>query len=166
MARVAWGLAWALLFRFSPRLPGFWAWRRFLLRCFGATVGRGVRVYPSARIWAPWNLTLGDRSLIGADCDIYSVAPVSLDAGAWVSQYSYLCTASHEFREPGRPMTCRSIHIGADAWVAADVFIGPGVNVGPGATVGARSSVFKDVAPRSVVGGNPARPLKRRRAGR
>jgi putative colanic acid biosynthesis acetyltransferase WcaF len=165
-ARAAWGLVYALLFRFSPRFPGFWAWRRLLLRCFGATVGRGVMVYPSARIWAPWHLTLGDHSLVGADCDIYCVAQVTLDPGAWVSQYSYLCTASHDFRDPGRPMTCKPIHVGADAWVAADAFIGPGVNVGSGAIVGARSSVFKDVRPGTVVGGNPARPLVGKRARR
>jgi len=54
------------------------------------------------------------------------------------------------------------IELGARSWIAADVFVGPGVCIGEGAVVGARSAVFRDVEPWTVVGGNPARFLKRR----
>ena len=159
MARGLWGLTWALLFRPSPRWPGFWAWRRLLLRLFGARVGQGAMVYPSARIWAPWNLTLGKRCRIGPDCDVYSVDSIVLEEGAWVSQYSYLCSASHDPRLPGRPLISGPILIGKEAWVAADVFIGPGVNIGAHAVVGARASIFKAVEAWTIVAGNPARVI-------
>ena len=158
--RVVWGIVWAFLFRPSPRV--FHAWRRFLLRLFGAQIGRGVRVYPSARIWAPWNLRMRDHSWLGPDVDCYCVAPVEIGANAVVSQYSYLCTASHDYELPTFPLVAAPIILHAGAWIAADAFIGMGVTIGEGAVVGARASFFKDVEPWWVVGGNPARVIKRR----
>jgi putative colanic acid biosynthesis acetyltransferase WcaF len=54
------------------------------------------------------------------------------------------------------------IIIGASAWVAADAFVGMGVAIGEGAVVGARASVYKDVEAWTIVGGNPARYIKKR----
>jgi putative colanic acid biosynthesis acetyltransferase WcaF len=160
LARVAWGVAWALLYRPTPKL--FHAWRRMVLRCFGARLARGVVVHPSARIWAPWNLRMGEFSCLGPWVDCYCVAPVRIGAHATVSQYSFLCTASHDMERADMPLITAPIEIGDGAWVAADVFVGPGVKVGEGAVLGARSTVFKDVAPWTVVAGNPARVLRRR----
>jgi putative colanic acid biosynthesis acetyltransferase WcaF len=83
--------------------------------------------------------------------------------GSWatVSQYSFLCTATHDYHDPLMPLITAPIAIGARAWVAADVYVGPGVTIGEGAVVGARSSVYRNVEPWTVVGGNPARILKK-----
>ena len=94
--------------------------------------------------------------------DCYAVDSITLESYATVSQYSFLCTAGHDYSVPGMPVITAPIRIGPRAWVAADVFIGPGVTVGEGAVVGARASVFRDVEPWSVVGGNPARLIKKR----
>jgi putative colanic acid biosynthesis acetyltransferase WcaF len=161
LARWTWGLAYAFLFRPSP-IPCH-AWRRSILRLFGARVGRGAHPYPCCRIWAPWNLTLGDHSCLGNGAECYSVAPVTLGAHATVSQGSQICTATHDYNDPAFPLVSRPVSIGPRAWVAAEAFIGPGVNVGEGAVVGARAVVVKDVPPRAVVAGNPARIVKWRR---
>jgi putative colanic acid biosynthesis acetyltransferase WcaF len=158
--RLIWGIAWLLLFRPSPRT--FHVWRRSLLRLFGAKIGRRVRIYPSAHVWAPWNLEMGHFSCLGPQVDCYCVAPIRIEAHAVVSQYSYLCSASHDHELANLPLISRPIVIGEGAWIAADVFIGMGVTVGAGAVVGARASVFKDVEPWIVVGGNPARFIKTR----
>jgi putative colanic acid biosynthesis acetyltransferase WcaF len=60
------------------------------------------------------------------------------------------------------PLTKQPIVVGNDAWICADAFVGPGVVVGEGAVVGARAAVFEDVPSWSIVGGNPARLIKRR----
>lgn len=159
-ARLMWGITWLLLFRPSPRV--FHGWRLSLLQLFGAKIGRGVRVYPSAQVWAPWQLEMGDFSCLGPQVDCYCVAPIRIEAHAVVSQYSYLCSASHDYEQPDLPLITRPIVIGEGAWVAADAFVGMGVTVGTGAVVGARASVFKDVEPWTVVGGNPARFIKKR----
>src|ERR1039458_9581709 len=89
MLRGLWGIVWLVSFRPTPR--PFHAWRRFLLRLFGAKIGRGAKVYQSAQIWAPWNLTMADSAVIGPDVDCYCVAPISIGEETTVSQYCYLC---------------------------------------------------------------------------
>lgn len=160
MGRVLWRTVWLLFFRPSPRV--LHGWRRVLLRLFGARLGYKARVYPSAIIWAPWNLEMGEHSCLGDYVDCYSVDRITLGPHATVSQYSYLCSAGHDYTDPRMPLTTAPITIAQGAWVAADVFIGPGVTVGDGAVVGARSSVFKNVAPWTVVAGNPVRVIKQR----
>jgi putative colanic acid biosynthesis acetyltransferase WcaF len=101
---------------------------------------------------------MGPESCLADDVDCYCVAPIRLGAHATVSQYSYLCSASHDYRAD-MGLVIAPIVIEAEAWVAADVFVGPGVTIGMGAVVGARSTVMGDVEPWSVVAGSP--PLRR-----
>ena len=160
LARAVWGVAWALLFRPTPRVLN--GWRRLLLRAFGARIGRGAVVHASVRVWAPWNLEMGPYSCLGEHVDCYAVTKVRLGAYATVSQYSFLCTASHDLDSPDMTLTTSPISIGDHAWVAADAFVGPGVALGEGAAVGARSSVFRNVPAWTVVAGSPARMIRLR----
>lgn len=161
VARILWGLAWVVLYRPSPR-PLFF-WRRGLLRCFGAEIGRNAHPYPSCRIWAPWNLRMAEDSCLADGVDCYCVAQIVLGVSAIVSQGSMLCTATHDFNDPEFKLVTRAISIGDQAWIGARAFIGPGVSIGNGAVVGAASAVFRDVPEWTVVGGNPAKPIKERR---
>jgi putative colanic acid biosynthesis acetyltransferase WcaF len=158
--RAIWYIVWISLFRPSPR-PFFW-WRRFLLRLFGAKIAEGVRVYGTAKIFYPPTLTMDAFSILGPDVDCYCVDKVHIGHHAVVSQYSFLCTASHDYRKPDLPLITAPIKIENQAWIAADSFIAPGVTIGEGAVVGARSSVYRDVPSWVVVGGNPASKLKDR----
>ena len=160
LARLLWRVIWGLLFRPSPD----WAngWRVLLIRLFGGHAGHHCCVRPSCRIWAPWNLYMGDYACLGADVDCYNVARVEIGGHATVSQYAFLCTASHDVTDPHMELVVAPIRIGAGAWVAARTFVSPGVTVGEGAVVGACSVVMKDVLPWMVVAGNPARKIKER----
>jgi putative colanic acid biosynthesis acetyltransferase WcaF len=82
---------------------------------------------------------------------------------AIVSQQAMLCTATHDYNDPEFKLVSKPIVIGQRAWIGARAFVGPGVTVGEGAVVGATSSVFRDVAEWTVVGGNPASFLRQRR---
>ena len=157
--RVLWTFAQPL-FRFSPR-PCF-GWRRFLLRCFGAKIGRSVHVYPSATIYFPWHLEAGDESAIGEHVFIYNLGRVTLGSRVTISHRAHLCAGTHDHTKPDFPLLRPPIVIGSDAWICADAFVGPGVTVGEGAIVGARAVAMKDVKPRSIVVGNPARESKKR----
>lgn len=160
LARALWNGVWLLLYRPSPTL--LHGWRRFLLRLFRAKVGRGAHPYPSAKIWAPWNLDMGDHSCLSHYVDCYCVARVTLGAQTTVSQYSFLCTASHDYTDPAMPLTTAPITLGDRVWVTADVFVGPGITIGDGAVITARSSVFHDIEPWTVAAGNPAHTIKPR----
>lgn len=157
--RVFWGLA-KPLFRFSPRIC--FGWRRFLLRAFGAKIGRGARIYNSAVIYMPWNLMIGSQSAIGEWALVYNLGPVRIGNMSTVSQRAHLCAGTHDYTYPALPLLKPPITIGDQAWICADAFVGPGVSVGEGAVVGARAVVTKDVEPWAVVAGNPARFIKRR----
>lgn len=159
IVRTLWQMIWLVLFRPSPKI--FHGWRRFLLRLFGANLSKGVHVYPSCRIWIPSNLTMCDHSCLSPYVDCYCVAPIKVGAHSTVSQYSFLCTASHDYRKPNMPLVTAPI-IEDQAWICADVFIGPNVKIGQGSVVGSRASVFSDVKPWTVVGGNPAKFIKKR----
>jgi putative colanic acid biosynthesis acetyltransferase WcaF len=154
-----WMLAWPL-FRLSPR-PLF-GWRRFVLRCFGAKVGRDVNIYPSARIEIPWNLSIDDEASLGENVLVYSLGPVRIGSRTTVSHNAHLCAGSHDYRDPGLPLLRLPITIGADAWICAQSFVGPGVVIGDGAVVGACAVVMQAVEPWTVVAGNPAKFVKNR----
>lgn len=157
--RVLWTFAQPL-FRFSPR-PCF-AWRRFLLRCFGAKIGRSVHVYPSATIYFPWNLEAGDETAIGEHAFIYNLGRVTLGSRVTISHRAHLCAGTHDHTKSNFPLLRPPISVRSDAWICADAFVGPGVTVGEGAIVGARAVAMKDVEPRSIVVGNPARVSTKR----
>jgi putative colanic acid biosynthesis acetyltransferase WcaF len=158
--RAVWNVVWLLLFRPAPK--PFHGWRSVLLRMFGAKLGNAVHPYPSARIWAPWNLEMGDHSCLSEGVDCYCVDKIRIGSHATVSQYSFLCTASHDYRDPAMPLVTAPITIGERAWIAADVFVAPGVTIGDGAVVTARSNVFSDIDSWTVAAGNPAKSLKKR----
>lgn len=160
LGRVVWNIVAILLFRYSPN--PLHSWRSFLLRCFGAKVGKGVHVYPGVKIWAPWNLELDDECGIGSGALLYSQAKIRVGKRAIVSQGTYLCTGTHDYSKAGFPLVTMPIFIGDQAWIAAEVFIHPGVCIGEGCVVGARSVVTKNMPAWTVCAGHPCKPLKER----
>lgn len=161
LARLAWNSSCLILFRPTPRFM-LHGWRRFLLRLFGARIGKGVNVLPSCRIWQPWKLTMGDYSCLSEHVDCYSVDQITIGSQVVVSQGAFLCCASHDISSPTMELICKPIVIESQAWVAARAFVGPGVTVGEGAVVSACAVVTRDVEPWTVVAGNPAQVIKRR----
>lgn len=157
--RVLWSCI-SPLFRWSPRLC--WGWRRWILRSFGATIGRGVNVYPSCRITIPWNLQIGDWSTIGDGVKLYALGCIRIGERVTVSQGAHLCAGSHDYEDPKFLLLKLPITIEDSAWVCADAFVGPNVTIGEGAVIAARSVVVKDIASWEVAGGNPARRIKDR----
>lgn len=160
-ARALWGAVWLLLFRPSPR-PAH-AWRRCLLRLFGARIGPHVHVYPGARVWAPWQLDIGARVGIGDGAQLYNMGPLRIGAQAVISQGAHLCGGTHDIDSSNFQLVARPIEIGEHAWVCAEAFVGPGVCIAPGCVVGARSVVMKSIEePWSVWAGHPAQRIRQR----
>jgi putative colanic acid biosynthesis acetyltransferase WcaF len=160
LRRVLWTFGEYAL-RLSPR-PCF-AWRRSVLRLFGAKVGRSVNVYSSTRFYMPWNVEIGDWAAVGEHAFIYSLGKVYIGAGASVAYRAHICAGTHDFSDPALPLLKPTVIIEDQAWIGTDAFIGPGVTVCRGAIVGARAVVVKDVPAMQIVGGNPARRIGVRR---
>ena len=155
-----WWLVQSTLFQWSPQFA--YGFRRWVLRRFGAKVGNGVLIRPSAKITYPWKVSIGDYAWIGDDVVLYSLGEIEIGSNAVVSQSSYLCAADHDYSQIDFPIRSHKITIGPEAWVAAGVFVGPGVCIGRCAVIGARSSVFKDMPPDMVCFGYPCRVIKKR----
>jgi len=159
--RFLWSVSWTIFVRPIPRTFCN-SWKLFILRFFGAKVASTALVYSSASIYDPRNLIMENGACIGPKVDCYNVDMIHIGVNALISQKTYLCTASHNFHDVAFELITAPITIEDNAWVAADAYIGMGVTVGKNAVVGARSSVFKDVPPNVVVGGNPAKFIKNR----
>lgn len=154
--RVLWSFGRYLMV-LSPR-PLF-AWRRWVLRLFGAKVGRHVHVYPSAHLYMPWNVEIGDWSALGENVFVYSLGKVTIGRYVTLSYRSHICAGTHDFSDPAVPLLKKPVVIHDKTFVGTDAFIGPGVVVGAGAIVGARAVVVKNVDSMHVVAGNPARTV-------
>ena len=160
LLRLIWWFFWVIFYRTTPR--SMHAWRCFLLRLFGAKIGKNVHPYPSCRIWAPWNLTMGNDSCLSEHVDCYCVDKVNIGKASTISQYSFLCTATHDYTKVNMPLVISPINIGDYVWITADVFISPGSTIGNGAVILARSSVFGNISEWVVARGSPAKPFKTR----
>ena len=161
MVRFFWNIACVLLFRYSPR--PFHGWRAFLLRLFGAKIGKGCHVYPKVKIWIPSNLTCGDYAGVADDAILYDQAPIFIGEKAVISQGAHLCTGTHDYENPKFQLIAKPIRIEKAAWIGAEAFILPGIVIGAGAVIGARSVVTKDISERMVCAGNPCKPIKSRK---
>lgn len=159
--RLFWGVVQATVFRWSPRRCD--SWRAWLLRRFGAKVGKVRLLRSTVRVEVPWNIEIGDGAQIGDRVYLYSLGPISIGEHTVISQFCHLCAGTHDHERTDFPLIRTPIRIGARCWIATECFVGPGVRVAEGVVVGARGSVVKDLPAWSVCVGQPARPIGPRR---
>ncbi len=152
-----WQCVQATLFAWSPQ--PLYGWRRFLLRSFGAKVGRRVLLRPTVRVTYPWKVEIGEFSWIGDNAELYSLGPIKIGKNSVVSQKCYICTGSHRHDVFDFPIYAEEIVIGDEVWLATDVFVAPGVTIGDCSVVGARSSVFQSITARAIMLGAPAKQV-------
>lgn len=159
--RLLWNIVWFVLARPIPK--GFGSrWKGWLLNLFGAKIHKTAVIHSSVKVYYPPNLEMGAYSCLASEVDCYNVDHIKIGSHTTVSQKAYLCTASHDIYSSLNPLITAPIIIEDQAWVATNAFVGMGVTIGQGAVVGASAAVFKDVEPWTVVGGNPAKYIKKR----
>jgi len=149
-----WWLVQASIFRHSPQFA--YRFRVWLLRLFGARIGKRCIIRPSVQVTYPWRLQLGDNCWVGDGVILYTLGDIKIGAQSVVSQYSHLCAADHDPDSLSFAIRQRPIQIGEGVWIATDVYIGT--------IVGARSSVFRDLPEGVVCVGSPCRIVKPRKS--
>jgi putative colanic acid biosynthesis acetyltransferase WcaF len=155
-----WRIVWLFLYCWTPkRLNG---WRVFLLRAFGAKIYGQPFVYSTAKVYAPFLLTLSDDTTLGPYSEVYNLGPVIFGERVTLSQHAYICNGTHDLSDPSLPLLIGTITIENDVFIGARAFILPGITIGVGAVVGACAVVTKDVETWTVVAGNPAKFIKKR----
>ena len=153
---IIWWLVQGVVFPLT--LHNFSSFRCWLLRLFGAKIGKGVVIRPSARFTYPWKVSIGDYSWIGEDVVLYSLDAIEIGSHCIISQKSYLCTGSHDIQDKAFGLITAPIKVGNGAWIATDCLVAPGVKIGSNAVIGAKSGVFKDIPHSQVAWGIPCLP--------
>ncbi|MDO5304275.1 MAG: DapH/DapD/GlmU-related protein [bacterium] len=155
-----WEIVWCLLLQWTPKkLNGF---RLFCLKLFGAKIHGHPFVFPSAKIYAPFNLELFDHACIGPAVNVYNLGKTVLMENSTVSQETMLCGGTHDLSSPRLPLMVGSIEIGHDVFIGVRALILPGLRIGDGSVVGAAALVTKNVPEWTIVAGNPAHEIGKR----
>lgn len=160
LIRTLWAGVYYFFFRFSPR--PFFAYRRCVLRIFGAKIGNNVNIYPSVKIWLPINLSMLDGSTLGPEVNLYNQGLISIGNNSTISQGVHICSSTHDYNDPVHPLIIKPISIGDDVWVCTEAFIGPGVSILDGCVIGARAVLTKSTVKWMVYAGNPAKVINER----
>jgi putative colanic acid biosynthesis acetyltransferase WcaF len=159
LSETAWLIAQALLLA-SP-LPGS-RLRVWLLKRFGARIGKQVTIKPGVRVKFPWRLRVGDHAWIGEDVWIDNLAEVKIGDHCCLSQGVYLCTGNHDWSRPSFNLVVEPIRIESQSWLAARSVVGPGVTVQEGAVLGLGAVAVDDLRAWHVHLGSPALPVRPR----
>lgn len=136
--------------------------RALLSQLTGTDIDDSVGLFPPIYSDYGKNLHIGKNVFINMGCKFQDQGGIFIGDGSLIGHNCVMATINHD-PDPDRrgSMTFAPIHIGTNVWVGANVTITPGVTVGDGAIVAAGAVVTKDVAPRTVVGGVPAKFIKR-----
>lgn len=160
---LVWKLICKVLFRFTPPyLDIFRKWRVLLLKLFGAELDWNVSIHPTAVIDYPWNLKMGNKASLGERCWVYAMAPISIGELSCIGKDVYLLTGSHDIESSSFDLVVKPISIGKGCWIATAATVLPGITIGDYCVVAANSVVVRNVESFCVIGGNPAKFIKKR----
>ena len=155
-----WWIVNATIFRWSPQF--LYGWRRFLLRLFGAEIGKNVLVRSSVIVTYPWKLDIGDYTWVGEGCVLYNLGNIKIGKNVAIAHSVYINTGGHDYTKLTFDIFSKPVFIEDECWLTNDVYIAPGVTVGRGTIVGARSSVLQSLPAGKICVGTPAKPIKNR----
>lgn len=102
------------------------------------------------------------KASLGEKSWVYAMAPISIGEYSCIGKDVYLLTGSHDIEKSTFDLIMRPISIGKGCWIATASTILPGITIGDYSVVAANSVVVKNVEPSTVVGGNPAKFIKKR----
>ncbi len=146
----------------STRIPFPSIFKSFLLRLFGAKIGRNAVIKPNVKIKYPWFLEIGNNVWLGEGVWIDNLTDVRIAHNVCISQGAYLCTGNHNYKKQSFDLIVKPIIIEDGVWVGAKSVICPGVTLKTHSVITAGSVVTEDTEPYTVYQGNPAVPVRRR----
>lgn len=133
----------------------------FILKTFGAKIGKDVRIKPCIYIHYPWKLSIGDHSWL-AECRIENLAQVTIGKNVCVSQKAMLLTGNHDYKKTGFDLITKPIVLEDGAWIGAKAIVCPGITAKSHAVLAVGSVATRDLEPYSIYQGNPAVKVKDR----
>lgn len=131
-------------------------------RITGRAVPASVMVFPPFTTDCGKNIRFGERVFLNSGCRFQDQGGLTIGDDVLIGHNVVIATLNHDLAPERRAVTIpRPVVLGNRVWIGANATILPGVTIGDGSVVAAGAVVAKDVAPDTVVGGVPARVLKR-----
>ena len=153
-----------LCFRLNSTLPSRTEERANLIREILGSIGKNFVLHSPFHCDFGFNIHIGDYFVGNFNLTILDEANVTIGNHVFIGPNTTICTITHaseaEKRNTGI-MKANPVVISDNVWIASNVVILPGVTIGEGAVIGAGSVVTKDVAPMTIVAGNPAKPIRK-----
>ena len=149
-------------YAFGAKRIRYWICRGMFAKC-----GRNVNIEHGADIGSGRQIEIGDNSGIGVNCFVMRAI---IGRDVMMGPDVFFAAQNHAFNDLEKPMRRQGsipsepIRVGDDVWIGARAIVMPGVRIGNGVIVGAGAVVTKDVPDYAIVGGNPARVIRSRRA--
>ncbi|WP_089317869.1 WcaF family extracellular polysaccharide biosynthesis acetyltransferase [Pontibacter ummariensis] len=134
----------------------------WLLRLFGAQIGRGVVIKPGANIKYPWLLRVGNHVWLGEKVWIDNLTEVNISDNVTLSQGAMLLTGSHDYKSPAFDLVVGKIKLQEGTWIGAKAIICPGVTCGSHSVLAAGSVATQDLDAYTIYQGNPAEAKRKR----
>jgi putative colanic acid biosynthesis acetyltransferase WcaF len=128
----------------------------FLLRLFGAKIGKNVTIKPCVNIKYPWFLSIGDETWIGENVWIDSLVMVTIGANVCLSQGAMLLTGSHDYKKTSFNLITKELTLEDGVWIAAGATVTSGVTAASHSVLTSGSVATQNLQPYTIYQGNPA----------
>jgi len=158
--RVLWHYVNAVIFK-TGLLP-LSGLKVFLLRLFGAGVGKNVILKPCVNIKYPWFLTIGDNTWIGENVWIDNLVMVAIGANVCISQGAVLLTGSHNYKKTTFDLVTGGVVLEDGVWIGALAIVNQGITVATHAVLTTGSVATRNLEAYAVYQGNPAVKIRPR----
>ncbi len=136
--------------------------RQLLEKLTGHEIDESVNLFPPFNSDFGKNITLGKYVFINSECKFQDQGGITIGDGALIGHNVVLATINHDLEPEHRAdLWLKPIHIGKNVWIGANATILAGVSIGENAVVAAGAVVTKDVPDGVVVGGVPAKIIKK-----
>lgn len=149
-----------LCFHINQTEPQSEQGRRLTDELFESPLPEGSVIFPPMQIDLGKNVKIGKNVIINHSLTCMSRGGIEIEDDVMIGPEVTLLTANHDFADHW-VLLCGKIHIKKNAWIGARAVILPGITVGENAVVAAGAVVTKDVEANTVVGGNPARVIRK-----
>lgn len=116
-------------------------------------------IMPPMQIDFGCQMKLGKGVFVNHSLTCMAAGGITIDDGVMIGPNVRIVTDNHDFQNR-MVLRCKPVHIKSNAWIGVGAIILPGVIIGENAVVAAGAVVTKDVAPNTIVGGNPAKFIK------
>ena len=151
-----------VLFISNPFFP-FNAPKKFILKLFGAKIGKNVLLKPRLNVKYPWKLEIGDNVWIGEKVWIDNLGDVKIENNVCLSQGAMLLCGNHNYKKITFDLMVGNIIIKEGAWVGAHSIVCPNVTMGAHSILAVNSVAIKSTEDFGIYQGNPAVKIRERK---